>query len=172
MKRRAPEGPGLSSLANLTLGFSLLGRHGALGGAVRGFLGAQIPELDGAVREVALGQALRCRRRLLRRHRRHPGRSRCGRRAADAWRRGRAGGSAMPAGFLRTFVASEPLVSPEVFDVCPVLLVHPADDRWTDVSLSRPFFDRLKVPKGLVMLGNAGLPVRRDNDPLTAACQS
>lgn len=68
----------------------------------------------------------------------------------------RAGGSAMPAGFLRTFVVSEPLAPPEAFDVCPVLLVHPADDRWTDVSLSRPFFDRLTVPKRLVMLGNAG----------------
>lgn len=68
----------------------------------------------------------------------------------------RAGGSAMPAGFLRAILASEPLVAPEAFDVCPVLLVHPADDRWTDVSMSRPFFDRLKVPKRLVMLGNAG----------------
>jgi len=68
----------------------------------------------------------------------------------------RAGGSAMPAGFLRTFLASEPVVAPDAFDVCPVLLVHPADDRWTDVSLSRQFFDRLKVPKRLVMLGNAG----------------
>ena len=62
----------------------------------------------------------------------------------------------VPAGFLRTFLASEPLVPPDLFDVCPVLLVHPADDRWTDVTLSRPFFDRLKVPKRLVMLGNAG----------------
>jgi alpha-beta hydrolase superfamily lysophospholipase len=68
----------------------------------------------------------------------------------------RAGGSAMPAGFLRTFVSSEPLVPPEVFDACPVLLVHPADDRWTDVTISRRFFDRLKAPKRLVMLGNAG----------------
>jgi alpha-beta hydrolase superfamily lysophospholipase len=68
----------------------------------------------------------------------------------------RAGGSAMPAGFLRSILASEPLVPPEVFDVCPVLLVHPADDRWTDVSISRLFFDRLKAPKRLIMLGNAG----------------
>lgn len=68
----------------------------------------------------------------------------------------RAGGSAMPTGFLRTILASEPPVSPELFDVCPVLLVHPADDRWTDVTLSRPFFDQLTVPKRLVMLGNAG----------------
>src|SRR5262249_34118289 len=68
----------------------------------------------------------------------------------------RAGGSAMPAGFLRTILASEPLVPPEKFDVCPVLLAHPGDDRWTDVALSRPFFDRLKVPKRIVMLSNAG----------------
>jgi alpha-beta hydrolase superfamily lysophospholipase len=68
----------------------------------------------------------------------------------------RAGGCAMPAGFLRSILASEPLVPPEVFDVCPVLLVHPADDRWTDVTISRLFFDQLKVPKRLVMLGNAG----------------
>jgi len=68
----------------------------------------------------------------------------------------RAGGSAMPAGFLRSVLASGPLVPPETFDVCPVLMVHPADDRWTDVSMSRPFFDRLKVPKRLVMLDNAG----------------
>jgi alpha-beta hydrolase superfamily lysophospholipase len=58
--------------------------------------------------------------------------------------------------FLRSILASEPLVPPEMFDVCPVLMVHPAEDRWTDVSMSRPFFDRLKVPKRLVMLGNAG----------------
>jgi alpha-beta hydrolase superfamily lysophospholipase len=68
----------------------------------------------------------------------------------------RAGGSAMPAGFLRSILASEPLVPPEMFNVCPVLMVHPGDDRWTDVSMSRPFFDRLKVPKRLVILGNAG----------------
>jgi len=67
-----------------------------------------------------------------------------------------AGGTWMPGRFLRTFLASEPLVSPESFDVCPVLLAHPADDRWTHVSLSRPFFERLRVPKRLVLLENAG----------------
>jgi alpha-beta hydrolase superfamily lysophospholipase len=68
----------------------------------------------------------------------------------------RAGGNSMPVGFLRTFLASGPLVPPETFDVCPVLLTHPADDRWTDIAISRLFFDRLKVSKQLVMLGNAG----------------
>jgi alpha-beta hydrolase superfamily lysophospholipase len=67
-----------------------------------------------------------------------------------------AGGTWMPGRFLRTFLESGPLVPPEDFDVCPVLLTHPAEDRWTDVALSRPFFDRLRVPKRLVMLENAG----------------
>ncbi|WNG38680.1 alpha/beta hydrolase [Archangium violaceum] len=67
-----------------------------------------------------------------------------------------AGGTWMPGRFLRTFLESEPLVPPESFDVCPVLLTHPADDRWTNVSLSRPFFERLRVPKRLVLLENAG----------------
>ncbi len=67
-----------------------------------------------------------------------------------------AGGTWMPGRFLRTFLESGPLVPPEAFDVCPVLLTHPAEDRWTDISLSRPFFERLPVPKRLVMLEGAG----------------
>jgi alpha-beta hydrolase superfamily lysophospholipase len=71
-----------------------------------------------------------------------------------------AGGTWMPGRFLRTFVNSAPLVEPEAFDVCPVLLAHPADDRWTDISITRAFFDRLSIEKRLVMLENAGhLPV-------------
>jgi alpha-beta hydrolase superfamily lysophospholipase len=68
----------------------------------------------------------------------------------------RSGGSWMPGRFLRTFANSRPLAEPEAFDICPVLVAHPADDRWTDVSVTRPFFDRLRVAKRLVMLGNAG----------------
>jgi len=72
----------------------------------------------------------------------------------------RSGGSSMPLGFVKSFLTAGPLMPPETFDVCPVLLTHPGDDRWTDVAISRPFFDRLKVPKQLVMLGNAGhLPI-------------
>jgi alpha-beta hydrolase superfamily lysophospholipase len=69
----------------------------------------------------------------------------------------RAGGNWMPAGFLRTLLKAEPEVPPEAFDVCPVMLAHPADDRWTDVSISRLLFDRLeRVPTELVMLENGG----------------
>jgi alpha-beta hydrolase superfamily lysophospholipase len=69
----------------------------------------------------------------------------------------RAGGNWMPARFLRTLLMAEPGLPPEAFDVCPVTLAHPADDRWTDVSISRLFFDRLgRVPTELVMLENGG----------------
>ncbi|MBV8568113.1 MAG: alpha/beta hydrolase [Methylobacteriaceae bacterium] len=69
----------------------------------------------------------------------------------------RAGGNRMPGRFLRTLLTAEPEVPPESFDVCPVMLAHPADDHWTDVSISRLFFDRLScVRTELVMLENGG----------------
>ncbi len=68
----------------------------------------------------------------------------------------RTGGNAMPFGFLRTFLDSKPLVAPADFNVCPVILVHPADDRWTPVEYSKHFFDELTAPKKCVMLDNAG----------------
>jgi alpha-beta hydrolase superfamily lysophospholipase len=69
----------------------------------------------------------------------------------------RAGGNWMPARFLRTLLMAEPELAPEAFDVCPVTLAHPADDRWTNVSISRILFDRLgHVPTELVMLENGG----------------
>jgi pimeloyl-ACP methyl ester carboxylesterase len=74
----------------------------------------------------------------------------------------RAGGNWMPARFLRTLLTAEAELPPEAFDVCPATLAHPADDRWTDVSMSR-LFDRLgRVPTELVMLENGGhFPVER-----------
>ena len=42
------------------------------------------------------------------------------------------------------------------FKKCPVLLVHPEKDCWTDVSLSRLFFDKIQVQKELKLLEGAG----------------
>ena len=68
-----------------------------------------------------------------------------------------AGGNWMPAGFLRTFLAADPVVPPEQFDVCPVLLVHPAKDKWTDVLLSHAFLKRLQsVDASYKLLENGG----------------
>jgi len=44
-----------------------------------------------------------------------------------------------------------PVVEPEHFDVCPILLAHPGADRAPDLAYSRRFFDRLVVPKRMVV---------------------
>jgi len=66
------------------------------------------------------------------------------------------GGNWMPLGFLRTWLQSSPAEPPEEFQSCPVLMIHPADDRWTDVEISEGFFGRLETEKQEVLLENAG----------------
>jgi alpha-beta hydrolase superfamily lysophospholipase len=65
------------------------------------------------------------------------------------------GGSWVPARFLRTLMTTAPAIEPEQFDVCPVLLAHPGNDRMTDIALSRRFFERLAAPKQMVVLDGA-----------------
>lgn len=67
-----------------------------------------------------------------------------------------AGGSIVSMYFLRSLMNARPALEPEEFDVCPVLLAHPAIDPWTPLELSRQFFDRLRGPKELVVLEGAG----------------
>lgn len=70
------------------------------------------------------------------------------------------GGNRVPLRFLQSIVSIEPEIEPEDFDLCPALLAHPAEDLWTTIEASRPFFDRIQGPKELVMLENCGhLPV-------------
>lgn len=65
------------------------------------------------------------------------------------------GGSWVPARFLRTLMTTAPDIEPEDFTLCPVLLVHPGEDRMTDIAFSRRFFDRLAAPKRMVVLEGA-----------------
>lgn len=65
-------------------------------------------------------------------------------------------GTKVTLGFLHGMLNPEIEVEPENFEKCPVLLVHPEKDHWTDVSLSRLFFDRIKAQKELKMLPGAG----------------
>ncbi len=65
------------------------------------------------------------------------------------------GGSWVPARFLRTLMTTAPDIEPEHFDVCPILLAHPGEDRMTDIALSRRFFDRLACEKRMVVLEGA-----------------
>lgn len=67
-----------------------------------------------------------------------------------------AGGSKVSLGFLNTFLNYNPKLEPEVFQVCPVLLVHPSIDPWTPTHLSKGFFDKIRSKKEFVELTGAG----------------
>ncbi|OAA69877.1 lysophospholipase-like protein [Cordyceps fumosorosea ARSEF 2679] len=66
-------------------------------------------------------------------------------------------GSSATTRFLATYSSYEPALEPEEFDVCPILLTQPAEDRWTPEHLSNLILDRVKkVPVTKVTLANAG----------------
>lgn len=67
-----------------------------------------------------------------------------------------AAGTKIPLRLLRTFLNMKPVIKPENFDVCPVLLVHPELDPMTPYIFSRPFFDNIKSKKECVILKGAG----------------
>jgi len=66
------------------------------------------------------------------------------------------GGNWTPLGFMRSLFMCPPVIEPQDFDLCPVLLAHPAADRWTTPEASLPFFDKIKGETSLVMLENCG----------------
>ncbi|KAM0263488.1 hypothetical protein ACHAPA_008776 [Fusarium lateritium] len=59
--------------------------------------------------------------------------------------------------FLAAFSVYKPKKEPAEFDVCPILLTQPAEDKWTPLWVSQAFLkDVTKVPVKTVMLDNAG----------------
>jgi len=59
--------------------------------------------------------------------------------------------------FLASYTDYSPVVEPEAFNVCPILLTQPAQDHWTPLHLSQLFLQRIKrVPVKVTMLENAG----------------
>jgi len=71
-------------------------------------------------------------------------------------------GSRVALGFLRTWMASRRPMEPEEFSMCPVVLAHPAEDRWTPPTLSTAFLSRVAGRTELHMLDGAGhFPVER-----------
>lgn len=66
------------------------------------------------------------------------------------------GGTKVPINFMNSIFTVKPAIEPEQFELCPVLLAHPAADHWTHIDSSQPFFDRLKGKKSLVLLENCG----------------
>ncbi|NOU89134.1 alpha/beta fold hydrolase [Paenibacillus sp. LMG 31460] len=68
----------------------------------------------------------------------------------------RAAGTKIPLRLLRTFLNMKPMVEPENFDICPVLLIHPEVDLMTPFTLSESFFNRLNGKKEYKILEGAG----------------
>jgi alpha-beta hydrolase superfamily lysophospholipase len=62
------------------------------------------------------------------------------------------GGNRVPLGFLRSWLTYTPALEPHEFDRCPVLLAHPAADRWTPPELSTRTLERLACPTRYVEL--------------------
>lgn len=59
--------------------------------------------------------------------------------------------------FLSSYSTYRPALEPEDFDVCPILLTQPDQDKWTPLHLSELVLSRVKkVPVQTVILENAG----------------
>ena len=59
--------------------------------------------------------------------------------------------------FLSSLTTYKPMVEPEAFTVCPILLTQPEKDTWTPLHLSEIFLKRVnRVTTKVVMLNNAG----------------
>ena len=59
--------------------------------------------------------------------------------------------------FVESYLSYTPAIAPEDFEVCPILLTQPAEDRWSPLALSQRFFSLLsRVKPTIVNLENAG----------------
>jgi alpha-beta hydrolase superfamily lysophospholipase len=59
--------------------------------------------------------------------------------------------------FLATYASYKPALEPENFDVCPILLTRPVEDKWTPQWISEKFFAKIKkVETKIVQLEGAG----------------
>ncbi|WRS28301.1 alpha/beta hydrolase [Oscillospiraceae bacterium MB08-C2-2] len=67
----------------------------------------------------------------------------------------RASGAWVSLAFLNTMLNPEIIQEPEQFSL-PFALLHPQEDRWTDLSLSKLFYDKLAGEKELHILKEAG----------------
>lgn len=66
-------------------------------------------------------------------------------------------GSSASMRFLASYCSYKPVLEPDEFDICPVLLTQPKEDRWTPLHLSGLVLNRVtKVPVKIVELENAG----------------
>lgn len=74
----------------------------------------------------------------------------------------RGSGAWVPISFFRSLFTTHPLIEPEKFNNCPILLIHPEKDRMIPLEFSMPFYNKLATIKELVLLENAGhIPIEQ-----------
>ncbi|GAA4283711.1 alpha/beta hydrolase [Brevibacterium daeguense] len=76
--------------------------------------------------------------------------------SAEVMADGRGGGVRMPLGWFAGLLEGGPAVPAEEYAGAPVVLVHPAEDRWTPPEVSRNYLDRLPVETRYVELPGCG----------------
>lgn len=66
-------------------------------------------------------------------------------------------GSRIPMKFIYSYMNYAPIIEPENFDICPILLTQPEKDKWTPLHLSKIFLERIrKVPVKITILCDGG----------------
>lgn len=65
-------------------------------------------------------------------------------------------GARVSLAFIHTMLNPVLKTEPEDFKSCPFLLVHPAEDHWTDLKYSLLFYQRLACEKHTIILEGAG----------------
>ena len=63
-------------------------------------------------------------------------------------------GASVQIQFMKTWQEYQPALEPADFDICPILLTQPAEDKWTPLRLSRIALKDVKAPFTVKMLEN------------------
>jgi alpha-beta hydrolase superfamily lysophospholipase len=64
-------------------------------------------------------------------------------------------GASVSLEFVNSVIQHQPAIAFEDFDLCPIILLQPGDDRWTPFAVTEPFWERVGAPKQMVTLENA-----------------
>jgi alpha-beta hydrolase superfamily lysophospholipase len=64
-------------------------------------------------------------------------------------------GASVSLEFVNSMIQHRPAIAFEDFDLCPIILLQPGEDRWTPFPVTEPFWERVAAPKQMITLDNA-----------------
>lgn len=68
----------------------------------------------------------------------------------------RSSGAKVSLAFITSMLNPKVEVEPELFDACPIYVIHPQKDKWTDVALTKRFLNKVKGETSIHYLTNGG----------------